>query len=76
MYRGGMAFASGILYQAGIAGAKDVYGAVAQPDLQLAGDDNHELASRGWMPVLEITHRGLTKADGGCCLGRGPFGGL
>ena len=28
-------------------------GAVTQADLELAGEDDDELATRGWMPVLK-----------------------
>jgi len=53
-----VALASGIFNQTGIAGAKDVLGAVTQADLELAGEDDDELAARRWMPVLKSL-RGL-----------------
>ena len=40
-----VALAGGILNQAGVAGAEDVLGAVAQADLQLPGQDDDKLAA-------------------------------
>src|SRR5439155_925240 len=69
----GVAFAGRVLDQAGVAGAEDVLGAVAQPDLELAGQDDHELAPRRRMPVDELTARPLAERD---LRGRYSLGGI
>jgi hypothetical protein len=48
-----VALAACIFNETGIAGAKDMFGAVAQADLKLPGQDDDKLATRGWMPVLK-----------------------
>ena len=53
-------------------------GAVAQADLELAGEDDDELATRGWMPVLKSPWgltakgnvRGRQTCGPVCCLGQ------
>ena len=50
-----------------------VLGAVAEADLQLAGQDDDKLAARGRVPVGEAAGRGFAEADGGRCLGALPI---
>src|SRR6185436_6770422 len=40
----GVALPGGVLDQAGVAGTEHVLGAVAEPHLELAGQDDHELS--------------------------------
>ena len=48
-----MSFAGSVLHQADVSGAEDLRGAVAQPDLELAREDDDELPPRGGMPIEE-----------------------
>src|SRR5262245_27596185 len=66
----GVSLAGGVLHQAGVAGAEDVLGAIAEPDLQLAGEDDDELPARRGMPVERPAHRPLAERDLG---GRQPL---
>src|SRR6185369_4672645 len=59
----GVALTGGVLDQARIAGTEHVLGAVAQPDLELAGQDDDELAARRRVPVEEPTHRPHAERD-------------
>src|SRR4026208_2033188 len=68
---GGMARAGGVLDQPRVAGAEEVLGAIAQPDLELAREDDHELPARRGMPVDEVADRALPKRNLG---GREPLG--
>src|SRR4026208_210527 len=68
---GGMSLAGGVLDQPRVAGAEEVLGAVAQPDLELAREDDHELPERRGMPVDEVADRALPKRNLG---GREPLG--
>src|SRR2546430_16209539 len=43
--------------------SEDVLGAVAQADLELAGEDDDELATWGWMPVGVLAERPLAERD-------------
>src|SRR5512145_2453684 len=61
----------GVLHEPRVAGAEDVLGSVAEPDLELTGKDDHELAPRGGMPVDEVADRALAERDLG---GREPLG--
>src|SRR5262245_1172936 len=63
----GVALARRILDQPGVAGSEDVFGAIAQTDLELTRKDDDELPARRRMPVQEPAHRPLPKRD----LGRG-----
>src|ERR671933_24532 len=60
-----MALTGRVLDQAGIAWAEAVLRAVAQPDLELALEDDYELPTRGRMPVLELP--GRIPAEGDLC---------
>src|SRR4029453_17065303 len=55
----GVPLPRGVLDEPGVTGAEDVLGSVAQPDLQLARENDHELPARRRMPVLEIPDRAL-----------------
>src|SRR5262245_52737852 len=59
----GVALARRVLDQARVAGAEDVLRAVAEPDLELAAQDDDELPPRRRMPVDEPTHGILAEAD-------------
>src|SRR2546426_10264261 len=59
----GVALARRVLDQPGVAGAEDVLGAVAQADLELAVEDDDELAAWGWMPVEVLAERPLAERD-------------
>src|SRR5256712_4814016 len=59
----GVALARRVLDQPGVAGAEDVLGAVAQADLELAGEDDDELAAWGRMPVEVLAERPLAERD-------------
>src|SRR6185436_6363615 len=59
----GVALARGVLDQPRVTGTEHVLGAVAQPDLELARQDDDELAARGWMPVEESAHRPHAEGD-------------
>src|SRR5947209_7539944 len=59
----GVALARRVLDQPGVAGAEDVLGAVAQADLELAGEDDDELAAWGRMPVEVLAERPLAEQD-------------
>src|SRR5690349_2220931 len=48
---GGVTLAGGVLDQARVAGTEHVLGAVAEPDLELALQDDDELAARCRVPV-------------------------
>src|SRR2546422_2230760 len=60
---GGVALARRSLDQPGVAGAEDVLGAVAQADLELAGEDDDELTAWGRMPVEVLAERPLAERD-------------
>src|SRR5438128_7771720 len=66
----GVTLARGVLDQARVAGAEDMLGPVAQPDLELAGEDDHELSARRRVPVDVATDRPVAERD----LGRGQAG--
>src|SRR6266536_170177 len=53
----GVPLPRGVLDQPGVAGAEDVLGAVAQPDLEPTRENDDELTARGRMPVLEVPGR-------------------
>src|SRR5215813_7031318 len=76
VHLGRMALARGVLDQTSVTRAENVLGAVAQPDLELAGEDDHELPPRCRVPVLEVPRRALPEGDlrGGEALG--PIGSL
>src|SRR5437016_9425130 len=59
----GVALARRVLDQPGVAGAEDVLSAVAQADLELAGEDDDELAARGRVPVEVLADRPLAETD-------------
>src|SRR5207247_10891942 len=59
----GVALARHVLDQPGVAGAEDVLGAVAQADLELAGEEDDELATWGWMPVEVLAERPLAARE-------------
>src|SRR5262245_27862913 len=61
-----MSAPGGIFNQPGIPCSKAAHCAVAQPNFQLAGEDNHILSAWGWMPVDEHSDRQLIK-DYMCC---------
>src|SRR5207244_6005705 len=63
----GVALARRVLDQPGGAGAEDVLGAVAQADLELAGEDDDELAAWGRMPVDVLAERPLAERDMRSC---------
>src|SRR5215813_1333955 len=71
-----MALARGVLHEARVTRPKDVLRSVAQTNLELAGQDDHELPPRGGVPVLEVPRRALPERDlrGGQSLG--PVGAL
>src|SRR2546421_13074647 len=52
-----------VLDQPGVARAEDVLSAVAQADLELAGEDDDELSARGRVPVEVLADRPLAEAD-------------
>src|SRR5690242_3109794 len=68
-----MASAGGVLHQPRVAGTEQMLGAVAQADLELAGEDDHELAPWRGMPVDEVADRALAERDlgGGQAFGPG-----
>src|SRR5262245_28423656 len=49
----GVALARRVFDQARVAGTEEVLAAVAAADLELAGEDDHELPPRRGMPVVE-----------------------
>src|SRR4026207_2579765 len=53
----GVALTGGVLGEARSAGTEHVLGAVAQPDRELAGQDDDELAARRRVPGGEPTHQ-------------------
>src|SRR5688500_15563253 len=59
----GVALPRGVLHEPRIAGTEQVLAAVAAADLELAGEDDHELASRGRMPIVEPAHVPLAERD-------------
>src|SRR5712664_3429160 len=71
VHAGGVALAGDVLDQAGVARTEQVLRAVAQPDLELAREDDHELAPGRGMPVDEVADRALAERDLG---GREPLG--
>src|SRR5207245_8201815 len=52
-----------VLDQPGVARAEDVLPAVAHTDLELAGENDDELAARGRVPVEVLADRPLAKPD-------------
>src|SRR5712691_2648947 len=52
-----------VLDQPGVARAEDVLSAVAQADLELAGEHDDELAARGRVPVEVLADRPLAETD-------------
>src|SRR2546422_622404 len=59
----GVALARRVLDQPRVAGTEDVLPAVAQADLELAGEDDDELTPRGRMPVEVLADRPLAERD-------------
>src|SRR5215470_5587577 len=59
----GVALTGRVLDQTRVAGAEDVLGAVAEADLELNLEDDHELAPRCGVPVDELTTRPLAERD-------------
>jgi hypothetical protein len=70
----GVALARDVLDQPRVARAEDVRGAVAEADLELAGEDDDELAPRRGVPVDEVAHRALAERDLGGVEALGPLG--
>src|SRR5262245_22237949 len=62
----GMTLPGGVLDQARVAGTEHVLRAVAEPDLELAGQDDHELSPRRRVPVEESSHRPHAERDLAC----------
>src|SRR2546425_8960669 len=52
-----------VLDQPGVARAEDALSAVAQADLELAGEHDDELAARGRVPVEVLADRPLAETD-------------
>src|SRR5438874_12636666 len=59
----GMPPAGRVLDEPGVTGAEDVLPAVAQADLELAGEEDDELAARGRVPVEVLADRPLPERD-------------
>src|SRR5262245_65386368 len=59
----GVALAGGVLDEPGVAGAEDLRGAVAEPDLEVALEDDDELPPRRRMPVDEAADGILAEDD-------------
>src|SRR5438046_5129800 len=59
----GVALAGRVLDQPRVAGAEHVLGAVAEPDLELPLQDDHELPPRRGVPVEEAAHRPHAERD-------------
>jgi hypothetical protein len=59
----GVALARRVLDEAGVARTEDLLGAVAEADLELAGQDDDELPPRRRMPVDEAPDRILAEGD-------------
>src|SRR5262245_3315773 len=71
-----MTLAGRVLHQARIARAKHVLGAIAETDLELAGQDGHELAARRGMSVEKPSDGPLTERDLRRCEALRPLGSL
>src|SRR5437867_3930998 len=63
VHPGGVSAAARILDEARVAGAEDVLGPVAQPDLELARQDDDELAAWSRMPVQRPADGVLAERD-------------
>src|SRR3954469_18191013 len=59
----GVALAGRVLDQPRVAGAEHVLGAIAEPDLELALQDDHELPPRRRVPVEEAADRPHAERD-------------
>src|SRR5262249_39803136 len=70
----GVPLAGEVLGQVDVAGAKAVDGSVPEPDFHLAGEGDHELASRGGVPINEITRRGRPELNAHRVLQRAELG--
>src|SRR3989442_14599114 len=62
-HTGRVPLARRVLDQSRVAGAEHVLPAVPQADLELPGEDDHELAARGRMPVEELSDRPDAERD-------------
>ena len=57
-----MALAGGVFHQAGIPGAENLFGTVAEADFQLPGKDDYELPPGGRVPIGKIGPRPLRRS--------------
>src|SRR5690348_17245769 len=72
----GVAAARRVLDQPRVTGAEDVLGPISQADLELAGENDDELAAGRRMPVEITADRILTKRDSGRRQTLSPFRGF
>jgi hypothetical protein len=70
---GGVTLSGGVLNQACVPRPEDLLGPVAEPYLQLSGQNDDELPSWSGMEIRKIPHLRFPKNDVGCIPGLGPF---
>src|SRR5262245_37846006 len=63
VHAGGVTAARRVLDQSRVAGPEDVLRAIPEPDLELTGEDDHELTARRRVPVDEAADRVLAVRD-------------